>query len=98
MKPTRDEMKALAAMSALSLSDKELDRYAGDIETISAQMERVELLTSDIEPTAPGAPMEPEPDETRPSLARITVLQQAPDPREGLFRFPPVMQPKQDTS
>lgn len=96
----RAQVKKLAELAHLSLTDEECDAFTVELEQILRYAERVqELDTEGIEPSshallergAEGKDAARRPDEPRPGLDRERVLEGAPDPGQGLFKVPKVL-------
>ena len=94
-----DEVRKLAELAHLTLTDAEHDAFTGQLEQILGYAERIQALdTAGVEPTShalleaglggAGAVRE---DEPRESLDRERVLGGAPDAGEGLFKVPKVL-------
>ena len=87
----REQVLHVARLARLRLSDDEVERMAGELSGILDHIEKIgELDLDDVEPTSHVIQVENvlRPDEPRPSLARETALEQAPDPRDGGFGVP----------
>ncbi len=95
MKITADEVKKVAKLAKLTLSDTDLERMATDM---GAMLDYVATLTNldteGIVPTAHAVPMANafRPDQMRPSLEREVVLAAAPKSANGTFRVPKVIE------
>lgn len=95
MKITADEVKKVAKLAKLTLSDTDLERMATDM---GAMLDYVATLTNldteGIVPTAHAVPMANafRPDQLRPSLEREVVLAAAPKSANGTFRVPKVIE------
>jgi aspartyl-tRNA(Asn)/glutamyl-tRNA(Gln) amidotransferase subunit C len=83
----------VARLARLSLTGEERATFARQLDEILAYAESIEALdTRDVEPmshahTAGGL----RDDEPAPGLARETVMAEAPDARDGLFRVPRIL-------
>src|SRR5919201_1861986 len=91
---TEADIRKIAALAHLEITDEELRTLAPQVASIVAYVEQLnELDTSAVEPAIGGLTPEGErtaatrEDRTRPSLA----LDQAPDPAHGHFRVPKVI-------
>ena len=72
---TEDDVKKIAALAHLEITDEELRRLAPQMASIVAYVEQLkELDTSSAEP-----------------LGQALALEQAPDPSHGHFRVPKVL-------
>src|ERR671929_1948258 len=95
---TEADIKKIAALAHLEISDEELRTLAPQIASIVTYVEQLnELDTSRVEPAIGGLTPEGErteaarEDRTRPSLGTSLALGQAPDPAHGHFRVPKVI-------
>jgi aspartyl-tRNA(Asn)/glutamyl-tRNA(Gln) amidotransferase subunit C len=89
---SRDEVRHVARLARLAMSDEELDRIGGQLNDILAAVSKVgELDLTDVPPMS--HPLDVvnvlREDEPRPSLPRERALANAPDPEDGLFGVPP---------
>ena len=92
---TIEEVRNIAYLARLYLSDDEEQRFAGQL---SAILEYAEVLnnvdTSQISPTATvlslTAPLRP--DKVRPCPPQEKILENAPTQEEGMFQVPPVLE------
>jgi aspartyl-tRNA(Asn)/glutamyl-tRNA(Gln) amidotransferase subunit C len=95
MKLSREEVEHIADLARLALSDEEVARYQGQLSTILEHFEHLqELETDDIPPTASVLPLRSvmRADEARPPLERERILENAPEPRDGCFKVPAVLE------
>ncbi|PLY02165.1 MAG: Asp-tRNA(Asn)/Glu-tRNA(Gln) amidotransferase GatCAB subunit C [Desulfuromonas sp.] len=95
MKITRKEVEHVAVLARLALKDNELDRFTGEMDQILGYVEKLnELDTEGIIPTAHAVPVENafRDDVVRPSIGIDKALQNAPDPADGCFRVPKVIE------
>ncbi len=98
-KVTLDEVRKLAALAHLALTDEECASFTRDLERILEYAESLQLLdTKDVEPTSHALlerGLEGEgsfrDDEPRPGLERERLLERAPDAGDGLFKVPRVL-------
>ena len=95
---TEDEVKKIAALANLELTDDELHRLAPQMASIVTYVEQLnEIDTSDVEPAIGGLTPEGErtpaarEDTVLPSLGQQLALDQAPDPAYRHFRVPKVI-------
>lgn len=91
---SRDEVRKVALLSRLELTDAEIDGQAKHINVLLAQFEKLqELDVTGIEPTSHSIPMFNvlREDASRPSLTREQVLANAPEAREGCFVVPRIV-------
>ena len=91
---TRDEVAHLARLARLALSDDELDRFAGQLEVIIANVARVQEVAADgIPPMTHAAALTNvfREDVIVPPLGAELVLAQAPAAEQGRFRVPRIL-------
>jgi aspartyl-tRNA(Asn)/glutamyl-tRNA(Gln) amidotransferase subunit C len=95
---TEDDIKKIASLAHLEITEDELRTLAPQVASIVAYVEQLnELDTSAVEPAIGGLTPEGErteavrEDRTRPSLGTSLALEQAPDPAHGHFRVPKVI-------
>ena len=95
---TESDIKKIASLAHLEITDEELRTLAPQVASIVAYVEQLnELDTSAVEPAIGGLTPEGErteaarEDRTRPSLGQALALDQAPDPAHGHFRVPRVL-------
>ncbi|ULE33209.1 Asp-tRNA(Asn)/Glu-tRNA(Gln) amidotransferase subunit GatC [Mycobacterium sp. IDR2000157661] len=91
---TRDEVAHLARLARLSLTDDELDSYAGQLDVILGHVSRIQAVdVAGVEPT--GNPLTDvnvfRPDAVEPSLTQHEALDQAPKAAEGRFAVPRIL-------
>lgn len=92
---TLDQVRHVAALARLELGEGELERYAGQLDSILEYMAELDAVdVSDVPPThlaiASEAPMRE--DRVEPSLRREEVLSQAPQAEDGGFAVPRVVE------
>lgn len=91
---TRDDVRHVATLARLEVSEEELDVFTGQLAAVLAHADDVASLdTAGVPPTAHPLPLENvlRPDEVRPSLDRAEVLAQAPAVEDDRFKVPPVL-------
>lgn len=91
---SRADVAHLARLARLSVTDEELELFAGQLEVILGSIARVaEVATDDIVPTTHAVPVVNvlRPDVVRPSLDRAEVLAAAPAAEDGRFRVPRIL-------
>lgn len=91
---THDEVRHLARLARLAISDDEVSLFAGQLGVILGAVARVaEVAAHDIPPTSHAVPLINvyRPDEQRPSLPRDAVLAGAPAVEEDKFRVPQIL-------
>jgi aspartyl-tRNA(Asn)/glutamyl-tRNA(Gln) amidotransferase subunit C len=91
---TRDDVRHVATLARLEVSEEELDTFTGQLAAVLAHADDVASLdTAGVPPTAHPLPLENvlRADEPRPSLDRAEVLSQAPAVEDDRFKVPPVL-------
>ena len=95
---TEDDIRKIAALAHLEITEEEVRTLAPQIASIVSYVEQLnELDTSRVEPAIGGLTPEGErtaaarDDAARPSLGQALALEQAPDPAHGHFRVPKVI-------
>src|SRR3954452_21191650 len=91
---TRDDVRHVAKLVRLEVSEEALDLCTGQLAAVLAHADDVSsLATAGVPPTAHPLPLENvlRPDEVRPSLDRAEVLAQAPAVEDDRFKVPPVL-------
>jgi len=86
---TIEEVKHVAHLAHLRLSDEELSKLQNDLSHILDHIDMLrEVDVSDVAPTAQVTDLAnvTRDDEVRPSMPREDVLANAPDQRDGMFR------------
>jgi len=94
MNLSHEEVEHIADLARLALTDAELTLYQEQLSAILDYMQQLRRLdTEAIEPTATVLPLRSvmRPDEARPPFPREDILANAPDPRDGCFGVPPVL-------
>jgi len=103
MPPSRispQEVREIATLARLELSDQEIERMTGDLDAILTYVAALqELDTSSVEPMTHAVPFDCplRPDEVRPSLPVEDALANAPR-REGPFFLVPRIVPTTSSS
>lgn len=95
MKLTQDEIKNIALLSRLEVSDEAMEQTGkalSDILTYVAELEELDL--DGIEPMAHAVPLQNvfRKDEVKPSLPQAVALSNAPEEENGYFKVPRVVQ------
>ena len=93
-KLTREEVRKVARLSRLHLSDDEIDKFTGQLGAILEYASMLdELDLKDIEPTAHAVPMKNNfrEDVRRPSYPVDEVLKNAPEPFGDYFAVPRII-------
>lgn len=94
MNITTQDVKQVARLARLGLSEEETEQFAGHLNGILQYVQKMnELDTSGVNPTSHVLPLANvmREDEVRPSLPLSQVLKNAPDAGDGQFRVPPVL-------
>ncbi|HRE49427.1 MAG TPA: Asp-tRNA(Asn)/Glu-tRNA(Gln) amidotransferase subunit GatC [Aggregatilineales bacterium] len=94
MSLSRDQVMQIAELAKLTLSEDDLNQYAGQLSAILDYSARLDALnTADIPPTASVLPLENvfRDDQIVPSLPREKALANAPSALEGQFRVNAVL-------
>jgi aspartyl-tRNA(Asn)/glutamyl-tRNA(Gln) amidotransferase subunit C len=95
MSLTIEQIKHIANLARLELSNEELARYREQISSILAHFEQLQALdTEDIPPTASVSISENtlRVDHSRPGLELDDLLHNAPDTEEHQFQVPPIFE------
>lgn len=95
MRITTDEVKKVASLAKLTLSESALDRMSREMDAMLDYVAALESLDTDgIIPTAHAVPLANafRADELRPSLPREEVMASAPLTANGAFRVPKVIE------
>jgi aspartyl-tRNA(Asn)/glutamyl-tRNA(Gln) amidotransferase subunit C len=95
MKLTDEEVRHIALLARLGISDAEVEKFR---EQLSSILENMDILkeadTAGLEPTAQSVALQNvfRPDETRPSLPVNEVLANAPDQEDNSFKVNAVLE------
>ena len=95
MKLNREEIKHLALLVRLGLSDAEVERFREQLSDILEAFEVLQQVdTTDVSPTAHSIALGNvlRDDEAAPSLPADEVLANAPSQEEGYFKVRPVLE------
>ena len=95
MRITQKEVEHVATLARLKLDHEEIATFTGQMDAILAYVDKLsELNTDAIIPTSHAVPMENafRADETRPSLGTENALANAPEPVDGFFKVPKVIE------
>lgn len=95
MKITSKDVKHIASLSRLYLSDKEIETFSRQLSSIIEYVEQLNSLdTSNIEPTSHVIPLNNVMREDIPaaSLAVEDALKNAPDSTEKFYRVPKIIE------
>lgn len=94
---TVEEVRHIATLARLALTDQEQARFAEQLSDVLDYADRLQAVdTSEISPTATVLPLQAplRPDQARPCPPQRTMLSNAPDQQDGLFRVPRVLDPE----
>jgi aspartyl-tRNA(Asn)/glutamyl-tRNA(Gln) amidotransferase subunit C len=89
-----DDVRYVARLARLKLEEEELDRYAVQLSTILAHIDKIAELDLDgVEPTSHVLRLTNvlREDEPRPSLPRESALANCPEIEGDAFRVPPIV-------
>ena len=95
MKVTADDVKIVASLSRLKISDEESVAVIAQLDKFLTYVENLQSVdTSKIEPTTYALPMQNifRADEVKPSLNRELALSNAPMQDDGYFKVPRVLE------
>jgi aspartyl-tRNA(Asn)/glutamyl-tRNA(Gln) amidotransferase subunit C len=91
---THNDVKKVALLSRLELTDEEIEQQIGPLNDLLKQFEVLQQLdVTGVDPTSHSIPVVNvlRADEVRPSLTRDEVLANAPEARDGCFVVPRVI-------
>ena len=91
---TRDDVRHLASLARIDLSDAELDHLAPQLAVILDSIASIRAVAADdIPPTSHPLPLTNvfRPDETRPSLSAEQALSGAPEVEQQRFSVPRIL-------
>ncbi len=92
---TREDVEHVALLARLELSEAETEKFTRQLNDILQAVDKLKKLdTTNVEPTAHAAPMKNvfRADRARPSWPQEAILANAPDPVDGFFRVPKIME------
>ena len=92
---TLEEVRKVALLARLELTDEEIERQGKNLNALLLQFEQLqELDVSGIEPTSHSVPVYNvmREDVVRPSLSREQALANAPESRDGCFIVPRIVE------
>ena len=95
MKVTEKDIKTVAVLSRLSVSEAEMPKYIEQMESILSYIDRLgELDTENIQPTTYALPMQNvfREDVVKPSIDRELALSNAPLKEDGYFKVPKILE------
>lgn len=96
-----EEVRHVAKLSRLALSEAQFQKYAGQLETILEYVAKLrEVDVSGVEPTAHAIPLHNvlRDDEVGPSLPTDQVLKNAPETEGPFFKVPKVLGGDEDSA
>ena len=94
-KITPEDVRHVARLARLELSEAELERMRAEMDAILAYMDKLRSLdTTGVEPTSHAVPLRNvmRDDEPRPSFPRDDMLANAPDRAGNFFRVPRIIE------
>lgn len=92
---TKETVQRIAKLATIELKNDEIDTYANQLESIIGYIHKLnELDTKGVPQTTHAMPIQNvwREDKAIPSLEREDVLRNAPDPEEGAFRVPRIIE------
>ena len=92
---TAEQVRAIARLTRLKLSDEEVERMRGQLSAVLSHFQSLAKVdTAGVEPTGhtTDADSVMRPDVSRKSFPRDTVLANAPDSEGGFIRVRPVLE------
>lgn len=95
MSLSTDEIRHVARLARLALTDEQVETMRGELSAIIAYAEEVQqVAASDVPPTAHAYPIENvlRPDEPTEPLSRDEALANAPQPEDGRFGVPAILE------
>lgn len=94
MSLSTDDVRHVARLARLALSDQEVESLRGELSEILAYADKVsEVAAADVPPTSHAYPMRNvlRADEPRPSLPQQEAIATAPQAEDGRFRVPKIV-------
>ena len=95
MKLSREEVKHIALLARLGLTEEEMERFRGQLSNILENFDILQQVdTTDVPPTAYPFPLQNvmRQDEAAPSLPQGEILENAPHQEDGCFRVRAVLE------
>ncbi|CEK17365.1 aspartyl/glutamyl-tRNA(Asn/Gln) amidotransferase subunit C [Chthonomonas calidirosea] len=92
---TPEEVRKVALLARLELTDEEVLQQAQNINNLLQQFEKLQQLDLEgVEPTSHSIPVYNvlRPDQVTPSMSREELLANAPEAREGYFVVPRIVE------
>lgn len=96
---SESEVRHVALLARLALSDEQIETLQGELNSILGHIDTIQQLDlAGVEPTAHAIPMvnETRLDEPRPGLSRDLALKNAPQAEDGAFVIPQIVGPGGD--
>lgn len=96
---SESEVRHVALLARLALSDEQIETLAGELNSILGHIDTIQQLDlAGVEPTAHAIPIvnETREDVVRPCLPRERALLNAPDSEAGAFVIPQIVGPGSD--
>lgn len=94
MSLSQSEVRHVALLARLALSDDEIETLRGELNSILEHIDAIQQLDlSDVEPMTHAVPLVnmTRADVVRPGLSREDALLNAPDAEDGAFRIPRIV-------
>lgn len=94
MSLSESEVRHVAMLARLALTDEQVDTLRGELNSILGHIDTIQQLDlSDVEPTAHAIPTvnSTRPDEPKPCLPRELALLNAPEAEAGAFVIPQIV-------
>ncbi|CAN5862899.1 Asp-tRNA(Asn)/Glu-tRNA(Gln) amidotransferase subunit GatC [soil metagenome] len=94
MSLSTDDVRHVARLARLALSDQEVESLRGELSEILAYADKVsEVAAADVPPTSHAYPLRNvlRADEPRPSLPQQEAIATAPQAEDGRFRVPKIV-------
>jgi len=91
---TREELKKVAHLARLELSEQEVEEFTGDLNAILQTAEELQSIdTEGVQPTMYAVNLQNvfREDKVAESFPQEVALANAPDPKDGYFRVPKIM-------
>jgi aspartyl-tRNA(Asn)/glutamyl-tRNA(Gln) amidotransferase subunit C len=91
----KEDVKHIARLARLKLTDKEIDYFAGQLANIIDYIDQLkEVDTSNVGPTSHAIPIKNvfRKDNAKPSLEGGEVLKNAPSSEKGFFKVPRIIE------
>ena len=95
MKINRKDVEHVALLSRLEFSETELEKYTGQLDAILAYIDVLNQVNTDgVEPLAHVLDIRNvmRPDVVQQSLTRVDALLNAPEPENGFFKVPKIVE------